>query len=99
MSCPIANPGPQLSPAVSRRRLSGSELLLSDGLKLRMRDLRREDQQRLKAFLERCSAGSIRARFFGTIKELSNALMDQLVEVDGQKRMALVVTRGEADNE
>jgi RimJ/RimL family protein N-acetyltransferase len=89
----------QFSAVVSRRLRSDREFILPDGLKLRLRELRPDDRARLQRFLARCSAESIRTRFFRPINEFPDALLDQLLTVEGQRRLALIVTRGEGDNE
>ncbi|HEX4948471.1 MAG TPA: GNAT family N-acetyltransferase [Blastocatellia bacterium] len=70
-----------------------------EGRELQVRALRWDDRARLKAFLHRCSAASIRARFFRPINEFSEALLNQLLVADGQQHIALVVTQGNGDKE
>lgn len=89
----------QFSEAVSRRPRSGREIILPDGLQLRLRELRPDDRARLQRFLTRCSAESIRTRFFRPINEFPDALLDQLMTTDGRRHLALIVTQGEGENE
>ncbi|MBL8188219.1 MAG: GNAT family N-acetyltransferase, partial [Acidobacteria bacterium] len=81
-----------------RARIS-KEILLRDGFKLRLRELRFEDRARLKAFFERCSAESIRRRFFRRINEFPESLLDQLLAIDGKRHVVLIATLGEGETE
>jgi GNAT superfamily N-acetyltransferase len=67
--------------------------------KLRLRHLRRGDRQRFKEFLARCSAAAIRFRFMCSIKAPSDSLLNHLVEADGYRQVALIVTQAQADDE
>lgn len=89
----------QFSDALNRRLRVEREIILQDGLKLRLRELRSDDRARLNAFLARCSAESIRTRFFRPIREFSDALLDQLMAADGRRHLALIITQGEGENE
>jgi GNAT superfamily N-acetyltransferase len=66
---------------------------------MRLRALRPDDRARMKAFLLRCSAASIRARFFRPINEFSEALLDQMMAADGRRQLVLIVTRGAGEDE
>jgi acetate---CoA ligase (ADP-forming) len=74
------------------------DLLLRDGAVLRVRALRPEDRNGLKALFGRCSPETIRYRFLCTLKAFSEELVDRLVSVDGARQLALVVTMGENGN-
>ena len=75
------------------------DLLLRDGAMLRLRPLRPEDREKLKGLVARCSPESIRFRFLHPVKELTNETLNYLVNVDNARRVALVVTEGEAEQE
>jgi acetate---CoA ligase (ADP-forming) len=83
----------KFSPAFTR------DLLLRDGALLRVRALRTDDRAKLKALFDRCSPETLRYRFLYSIKTLSDALLDHLVNVDGAQNVALVVTMGENQEE
>lgn len=75
------------------------DLLLRDGALLRVRALRSDDREKLKALFDRCSPETLRYRFLYSIKTLSDAMLDRLVNVDGTQNLALVVTMGENNEE
>jgi acetyl coenzyme A synthetase (ADP forming)-like protein len=75
------------------------DFLLRDGALLRVRGLKSEDRDKLRALFDRCSPETLRFRFLYTIKSLSEDLLNRLVEVDGAENLALVVTMGEHDHE
>lgn len=66
---------------------------------LRLRFLREGDRGGLQELISRCSAESIRFRFLHAIKTLSDGMFDQLMNVDGARHVALVVTMGEGGEE
>ena len=75
------------------------DIRLRDGWELRLRELRFEDRELLKAFFDRCSPESIRYRFLSPIKSLSDALLDFLADSDGLRHVALILTRRVGDHE
>jgi len=75
------------------------DIRLRDGSELRLRELRPGDRERLKAFFARCSPEAIRYRFMSSIHSLSDGLLNYLVDIDGIRHKALVLTRGEGDGE
>jgi acetyltransferase len=75
------------------------DVRLRDGWKLRLRELRPEDRNLLRAFFESCSPESIRRRFLSSIRWFSEGLLDYLVNGDGHQHVALILTQGEGDNE
>lgn len=72
------------------------ELLLRNGAMLRVRAPHAGDRERLREMLARCSPASIRYRYLHPIKTLPDDLLDRLVQFDGARYVALVVTQGEA---
>lgn len=72
------------------------ELLLRNGAMLRVRAPHAGDRDRLREMLARCSPASIRYRYLHPIKTLPDDLLDRLVQFDGARYVALVVTQGEA---
>jgi acetyl coenzyme A synthetase (ADP forming)-like protein len=75
------------------------DLLLRDGALLRMRALRPTDRAGLKALFDRCSPETIRYRFLYSLKVLTDEMLDRLVNLDGARNLALVVTMGEGEHE
>jgi GNAT superfamily N-acetyltransferase len=75
------------------------ELLLRDGMTLKLRSLRHSDKAKLIALFRRCSPESIRYRFLSTIKSLPKEMLERLLAVDGARQVALVVAQGEGADE
>lgn len=67
----------------------------ADGSWLEMRQMRPDDEPRVKQSLNTLSANSRRNRFFGSIAEFSDEAVHRLVSVDPQKEYLLVVVRRE----
>ncbi|HEV2679560.1 MAG TPA: GNAT family N-acetyltransferase [Rhodanobacter sp.] len=63
---------------------------LNDGTWVLIRPLRTDDREREEDFIKRLSPESRRYRFLGAFKEASPELIDQLMDVDYQHRMAFV---------
>jgi GNAT superfamily N-acetyltransferase len=63
---------------------------LNDGTHILIRPLQAEDREREFAFINNLSPESRHFRFLSTIKEPSESLMNQLMDVDYQLRMAYV---------
>ncbi|MBO0726073.1 MAG: GNAT family N-acetyltransferase [Blastocatellia bacterium] len=75
------------------------DLLLRDGAALRVRSMRQDDRQALKDLFARCSPVSIRFRFLHQVKELTEDMLDRLIDIDGSRHVALVVTQGDGRDE
>lgn len=75
------------------------EIQLRDGFSLQLRHLRKVDREQMKAFFARCSTEAIRFRFLSSIKAPSDSLLKYLVEVDGLRHVALIVSHGIAGDE
>lgn len=75
------------------------DIRLRDGCTLRLRELRPRDRDLLKAFFYRCSPESIRRRFFGSIKLLSDGRLNYLSDGDGVRHAALIITERQGDDE
>jgi predicted CoA-binding protein/GNAT superfamily N-acetyltransferase len=75
------------------------DVLLRDGLMLRMRPLQPEDRDAILELFNRCSPESKRFRFLRMITSLPDSMLDQLVAVDGRAHVALVVLQGQGDDE
>ena len=63
---------------------------LHDGSRVLVRPIRAEDRQLETDFIMRLSAQSRRFRFLGDFKQPSEALLDQLVDVDNLQQVAFV---------
>ncbi|MEO7065671.1 MAG: GNAT family N-acetyltransferase [Rhodanobacter sp.] len=63
---------------------------LSDGTRVLIRPIRAEDRQLEKDFIMRLSPESRRFRFLGDFKQPSEALLNQLVDIDEQQTVAFV---------
>ncbi|HEY0682254.1 MAG TPA: GNAT family N-acetyltransferase [Steroidobacter sp.] len=70
-----------------------------DGAPIKIRPLRRDDEQREIAFIGSLSERSRYFRVFTPLKFLSRELLSQFMDVDYDRRMALVATVGDADKE
>ena len=65
-------------------------LALADGTLVGVREVRAGDAPALKRLVGRLSERSVRLRYFGPMKELSDAQARRFAEVDGVDRYALV---------
>jgi RimJ/RimL family protein N-acetyltransferase len=65
-------------------------LVLRDGTCVAVREVRPEDADALRRLVRRSSERSVFLRFFGPVKELSEAQARRFAEVDGVDRFALV---------
>ena len=63
---------------------------MADGTCVGVREVRPEDASALKRLVGRLSERSVRLRYFGPMKELSDAQARRFAEVDGVDRFALV---------
>lgn len=84
--------GAEDASAIHLEKLGGSHWIesLSDGSRVLIRPLREEDREREEDFIRRLSPDSRRFRFMGAFKDASPALIDQLMDVDYEHRMAFV---------
>lgn len=69
------------------------------GASIKVRPLRRDDEQREIAFIDSLSERSRFFRMFTPLKFLSPDLLSQFMDVDYDRRMALVATIGDAEKE
>lgn len=74
-------------------------ITLRDGSTLTLRPLAPDDRAKILALLKRCSPETLRNRFLQPVKMLPEKLFTRLMNVDGVHHVALVVTRGEGDEE
>jgi GNAT superfamily N-acetyltransferase len=90
----IAHPqaGADDASAIHFEKLGGSHWIesLADGTRVLIRPLREEDREREEDFIHRLSPDSRRFRFMGGFKEASPELINQLMDVDYDQRMAFV---------
>lgn len=70
-----------------------------DGAPITIRPLRRDDEQREIAFINSLSEQSRHFRLFTPLKYLSREMLSQFMDVDYDRRMALVATVGGAGGE
>lgn len=70
---------------------------LSDGSQVLIRPLRADDRERESDFIKRLSPETRHFRFFGTMREASPALLDQLMKLDYHKTMVFVALAYEDD--
>ena len=75
------------------------ELVLADGTCVVVREVRPEDAAALKRLVGRLSERTIRLRYFGPMKELSDMQARHFAEVDGVDRYALVALDPEDEDE
>jgi GNAT superfamily N-acetyltransferase len=80
------------TPPFAAAELEGTHWIehLRDRTPVLIRPLQPEDREREEAFVRALSPEARRLRFMSTFKEASPALIDQLMEVDGEGRMAFV---------
>ncbi len=74
-------------------------MALADGTLVDVREVRAEDAPALKRLVGRLSERSVRLRYFGPMKELSDAQARRFAEVDGVDRYALVALDPEDEGE
>jgi RimJ/RimL family protein N-acetyltransferase len=75
------------------------QLALRDGTRVRVRPIRPDDTERLRAFHASLSADTIMMRFFHLMPELPRSLAEHFTHVDYQNRMALVALQGDSPGE
>jgi len=71
----------------------------SDGVEYRVRPIRPDDAQREREFIAGLSPQSRYQRFLHNLREPGDALIAQLVHVDGHRTMALVAVVGHGDDD
>ena len=74
-------------------------MALADGTLVGVREVRVGDAPALKRLVGRLSERSVRLRYFGPMKELSDAQARRFAEVDGVDRYALVALDPEDEEE
>ncbi|HEV2093586.1 MAG TPA: GNAT family N-acetyltransferase [Rubrobacter sp.] len=80
--------------------MSGTEVLaLRDGVCVEVRGIRAGDAAALQRLVARSSDRSVRLRFFGPLKRLSDKQARRFAEVDGRDRFALVALDPDAPEE
>lgn len=72
---------------------------LRDGEKILVRAIRPDDKTRLLEHFHALSPASVHSRFFSMRRNLSDADLVKLTELDFQLQVAVVVTTGEGDGE
>jgi len=70
------------------------DVLLRDGLMLRLRSAHASDRQPLIDMFARCSTQTIRYRFLHLVKALPTELLDQITTATDPRTVALVVVQG-----
>src|SRR5262245_29614244 len=70
------------------------DVLLRDGLMLRLRSAHSSDRQALIEMFSRCSTQTIRYRFLHLVKALPNELLDRITAESDAGTVALVVAQG-----
>ncbi|MBU6248741.1 MAG: GNAT family N-acetyltransferase [Xanthomonadaceae bacterium] len=87
-----SSPSPMPAAPLPAEALEGTHWIdtLRDGTRVLIRPLRAEDSEREHAFIERLSGESRRFRFLCDFKEVSPALMQQLMDVHYPEQMAFV---------
>jgi GNAT superfamily N-acetyltransferase len=96
---PSANWRDEVAPVpADDAHLTGS-LTLHDSAVLRVRLIRADDTERLRAFHAGLSPESIVFRFFRVLPQLQLELAEHFTHVDYENRMALVATSGEGSEE
>ena len=74
-------------------------MALADGMLVGVREVRAEDAPALKRLVGRLSERSVRLRYFGPMKGLTDAQARRFAEVDGVDRYALVALDPEDEKE
>ena len=90
MSSHAASPSPDVPAAFPA--VTGEHWIetLADGRRVLIRPLKAEDRLREQAFIRRLSAESRRCRFLGEIREASESVIDDLMDVDGVHSLAFI---------
>jgi len=82
-----ANPRLSIQPYPQHR---DREETLANGLAVRIRPIRPEDERLIREMLSRVSPDDIRLRFFSPIKEFSHAFLARLTQLDYARAMAFI---------
>jgi N-acetylglutamate synthase-like GNAT family acetyltransferase len=85
-----ANPIPARSQADAIKAVEDGETVLRDGHAILIRPIRSQDRAIERKFIESLSPRSRRFRFLGEMNSPSNSLLEQLVEIDASKDVALI---------
>lgn len=80
-------------------QLYTSQFTLKNGQTITLRSIRPDDRDRLRAAFRNLEPATIYTRFFTAKKELTDAELLALTDVDLDATVALVATIGEKDNE
>jgi len=72
------------------------EVVELDGRALRLRPIRPEDFAQHKRFLSRCSPEDLHARFLSTFRELPDADIARLTQIDYDREMAFIAEESDA---
>ena len=75
------------------------DAVLYDGRSVLIRDIRKDDIERERRFIERLSPASRRYRFLGTLVSPSDNLLRQLVVLDPARNVALIALIGNGKNQ
>jgi RimJ/RimL family protein N-acetyltransferase len=95
-------PGPAPTPESMRASVLNKwrwSTAARDGALISIRPLQRDDEQREIEFIESLSEQSRHFRMFTPLKYLSRELLSQFMDVDYDRRMALVATVGSGNEE
>jgi RimJ/RimL family protein N-acetyltransferase len=82
---------------MSEAGFNEQQVEVKDGLRLRVRQIRPEDESLLKEAFSRMSERSVYFRFFSPLKRLPDEMAARLARVDYQDRFALVATSDRPD--
>ena len=91
LNSPVSTAGPALAIALSKWTVASHA---KNGTPIRIRPLRADDREREIAFINSLSEESRYFRMFTPQKYLPPHLVDQLMDIDGDRRMAFVATVG-----
>ena len=80
-------------------RFIDKEIRLRDSSTVWLRELRGGNREKLRSFFSGCSSEAIRYRFMGSIKVLSDSLLDYLAGTDGSRHVALIATQKDGEND
>ena len=84
---------------MAHERQEARELTLSDGVVVPVRTIHPDDTPALQRLHSRLSEQSIRSRFFGSMKKLSDKMAKHFAHVDGINRYALVALNPDQQEE
>ena len=87
------------TPPRNEEHLESRSITLADGVLIPIRSIRPDDVPALQRLHDRLSEQTIRLRFFGPMKELSDRKAKYFTHVDGTDRLALVALDPEEPSE